>query len=79
LNFFAFISEWINGHPGQAVGAFLGFLIGILILIFGIVKTLLVLILAAIGFIIGKLIDDKISLVSEIKGFFRRNKQDHID
>ena len=71
MNFFTILSEWISTHPGQALGAFLGFVVGLLILIFGPVKALLVIILSAIGFILGKLFDDKIALPFGLGGSSR--------
>jgi len=74
MNFLNFISDWINSNPGKAAGAFLGFFLGVLILSFGPVKTLLVIIFVLIGFIIGKLRDDKISVVEQFKNLFKRNR-----
>ena len=76
MSFFALISSWANEHPGQALGAVFGFIIGLLVLIFGILKTLLVIVLSAIGFIIGKIFDEKIDLFGDIKGIFRRKGRD---
>ena len=73
MNFLARIANWANEHPGQAIGAFLGFLIGLLILTFGFLKTCLVVILALIGFLIGKMKDEGLS--GGFKGIFKRNKE----
>jgi len=73
MNFLTSISNWANEHPGQAIGAFLGFLIGLLILVFGLLKTCLVVILALIGFLIGKIKDE--GLGGGFKGIFKRNKE----
>jgi len=76
MSFFALVSSWVNEHPGQALGALFGFIIGLLILTFGLLKTFLVIVLSAIGFIIGKIFDEKIDLFGDIKGLFRRNRRD---
>ena len=73
MNFLTRIADWANGHPGQALGAFLGFLIGLLILTFGFLKTCLVVVLALIGFLIGKIKDD--GLGGGFKGIFKRDKE----
>ena len=73
MNFFTNIVNWANEHPGQAIGAFLGFLIGLLILMFGLLKTCLVVILALIGFFIGKIKDE--GLGGGFKDIFKRDKE----
>ncbi len=45
MSFFALVSSWANVHPGQALGALFGFIIGLLILTFGLLKTFLVIVL----------------------------------
>ena len=76
MSFFNNLSDWANERPGQALGAFLGFVIGLLILIFGPMKTVLVIILAAVGFIIGRLKDEQVSIIDELKGILNRKKRD---
>lgn len=76
MSFFVLVSSWVNEHPGQALGALFGFIIGLLILTFGLLNTFLIIVLSAIGFIIGKIFDEKIDLFSGIKGLFRRNRRD---
>lgn len=71
MEFFKFISDWINNNPGKATGAFLGLLIGILIFTLGILKTLFIFLLVMTGFIIGKMKDDNISIFSTIRNIFR--------
>jgi len=74
MTFLEYVKEWINGNPGKAAGAFIGFILGIFILSIGFVKTLLIIIFILIGFIIGKLRDDKVSVIDQIKGIFNRNR-----
>jgi len=74
MDFFTFIKEWINGNPGKAIGAILGFVIGILLLTFGVVQTLLIILLVIIGVIIGKFKDDKISIIDQVKSLFKRGE-----
>lgn len=67
-----YISEWINYNPGKAVGAFGGFVLGILILVFGIAKTLLIVLFVILGIVIGKMVDDRVSVFDEFRNIFRR-------
>ncbi|PKL40676.1 MAG: hypothetical protein CVV44_03470 [Spirochaetae bacterium HGW-Spirochaetae-1] len=76
MEFLSNLANWANEHPGQALGALLGFIIGILILLFGPVKTFLVIILSLTGLIIGKMLDDRISVKDEIRGLFKRDRRD---
>jgi uncharacterized membrane protein len=75
INFLSGIVDWANAHPGQAIGAFAGFIVGLLILIFGLPKTLLVIILALIGFLIGKLRDNNVSFADGLKDIFKRKNE----
>jgi uncharacterized membrane protein len=74
MDFFEQIAAWVRENPGKTVGAAGGFIIGILLFTLGWWKTLIVLVLMAAGFIIGKSRDDNISIVDQITGFFRRNR-----
>ncbi len=70
--FITYILDWINSNPGKAAGAFLGFVIGLLIISFGTIKTILVIILVLIGVIVGKLRDDEVPVIDQVKGLFKR-------
>lgn len=61
----------LNNNPGKAIGAFSGAIIAVLFLTFG-WKTFFILLLALIGLVIGKSLDDDISIVEQIKNIFRR-------
>ncbi|MBP7738572.1 MAG: DUF2273 domain-containing protein [Spirochaetes bacterium] len=74
MDFFEQIADWIKKNPGKTIGAAFGFVIGILLLTIGWWKTLIVLLLAFIGFIIGKSRDENIPVVDMITSFFRRNR-----
>ncbi len=76
MNFSEYISGWINKNPGKSAGALTGFVLGILILTLGFVKTVLIILFVVAGVIVGKLRDDKVSLFDEITGLFKRNKRD---
>ena len=74
MNFFKFISEWINDNPGKAVGSFLGFIFGIFIFTLGFLKTFIIVMLIIVGLLIGKLKDDKISIGELVSGPFKKRK-----
>ena len=74
MNFFKFISDWINDNPGKAVGAFLGFLFGIFILTLGFLKTFIIILLVIVGLLIGKLKDDNLSIGELFSNPFKRRK-----
>ncbi len=67
-----YLLEFVNDNPGKSVGAVAGFLLGILILTFGILKTIVVILFVILGIIIGKMADDRISIFDEIRRIFRR-------
>ncbi|MFC1670013.1 DUF2273 domain-containing protein [Spirochaetota bacterium] len=79
MDFFKFIMDWINENPGKAVGAIIGFLLGIFILTLGILKTIIIIIFIIIGFVIGKSRDDNVSIIDEITGIFKKDKDDGLD
>jgi len=74
MNFFTNIANWANEHPGRSIGAFLGFLIGLLILMFGLLNTCFVIILALIGFLAGKIKDD--GLGGGFRGIFKKRDKE---
>lgn len=67
-----FISEWINHNPGKAIGAFLGFIIGICIFSFGVAKTIFILFLVFVGYVIGKVKDEHISITDQFMKLIKR-------
>lgn len=66
------IADLFNENPGKTAGAAVGFILGILILIFGFLKILVIIIFMLLGIIIGKMVDDRASVIDAITGFFRR-------
>jgi uncharacterized membrane protein len=64
--------DFVNDNPGKSVGAVAGFLLGIFILTFGVLKTIVVILFVFLGIIIGKMADDRISIIDEIRRIFRR-------
>ncbi len=74
MNFTDYIIQWINQNPGKAVGAFTGLVLGVFILTIGIPRTMIVILFVLIGLLIGKLKDDRISVIDEIKGIFSRKR-----
>lgn len=67
-----YILEWVNYNPGKAVGAVAGFILGILIIAFGIAKTILIVLLVLLGFTIGKMIDERVSVFDGFRNIFRK-------
>jgi uncharacterized membrane protein len=74
MDFFEQIALWIKENPGKTVGAAIGFVLGVLLFTIGWWKTLIILILVLIGFIIGKSRDENIPVIDLISSFFRRNR-----
>lgn len=74
--FFNFLGDIISNNPGKSAGIALGFIFGILIFTLGIVKTMIILLFVGIGFIIGKSRDENVSIIDEITGLFKRNKEE---
>lgn len=72
MEFSRFISDLFNENPGKTVGAAVGLILGVLILIFGFLKILVIIIFMLLGIIIGKMVDDRASVIDAITGFFRR-------
>ncbi len=73
-DFLSEAADWIRNNPGKAAGVFIGFLAGLLILTLGPVQTLLIALFVFIGYIIGKLKDDDVSVIDQIKRIFNRDR-----
>jgi len=66
------IRELIAENPGKALGALVGFIFGILVLVFGILKVFVITVFIIIGILVGKMVDDKSSVIENIMNIFRR-------
>jgi len=66
------LAAWIEKNPGKAVGAFIGFFVGILFLTAGVLGTVLIILLIFLGLLIGKINDDNVQLLREFKNFFKK-------
>jgi uncharacterized membrane protein len=53
------LEEIWQQHSGKIVGVTIGFILGVLILVFGFFQTLFVLLCVIAGYIVGKRIDEK--------------------
>ena len=76
MSFIQTVQGWINLNPGKTLGALAGFILGVLIFTFGILKTLVIILLVALGFLFGKARDDNISIIDEITSLFNRKRED---
>lgn len=72
MNYIDSAKEWINSNPGKSAGIAAGAVFGILILTVGVLKTVLIMLFILLGYLIGKLKDDNISLKSLIDDIFKR-------
>jgi len=65
------IQEILRKHPGKVVGIILGLIYGLIAIRYGFFKSLFVVICAALGYYIGKRLDDKIDFKDLFSRFFR--------
>ncbi len=70
MDFLSYIKDLINSNPGKTIGSCIGLIVGIMIFTLGILKTILVVLLVFIGFIIGKSRDEDISIIDAFIRFF---------
>lgn len=70
MDFLSYVRDLINNNPGKTIGSAIGLIVGIMIFTLGIVKTILVVLLVFIGFIIGKSRDEDISVIEAFVRFF---------
>ncbi|MCL2335991.1 MAG: DUF2273 domain-containing protein [Firmicutes bacterium] len=57
-----FFMEWLTLHRGKIIGAAIGLLLGLAVILFGFFKTLLVVVFVVLGFGAGKQLDDRVDL-----------------
>jgi len=53
---------WINNNKGRFLGLLFGFIIGLLLTLIGILKTLVIIVFALIGLYLGHLLDGGASI-----------------
>ena len=58
--------EWITLHRGKIIDAAAGMAIGISVILFGVLKTLFVVICVALGYLVGKQLDDRVDIRDKI-------------
>ncbi|SFF93543.1 Uncharacterized membrane protein [Desulfotomaculum arcticum] len=61
-----FILEWILDNRGKIIGALIGLGISLSIILWGILKTLLIIIFVFIGYYGGKQLDDQVDIKDKI-------------
>lgn len=64
--------NWINRNLGKFIGLLAGLIFGILILLIGILKTIVILVFALIGFYLGHLWDGGRSIQGIFKNIYRK-------
>ena len=73
--FVEIIKDWINNNQGKAIGIGAGLLLGILLLTVGVVKSLLIFALMALGYWLGRSRDENTSISEQITGLFKKNDE----
>lgn len=56
------ILEWIIIHRGKIIGVVAGLLFSLSIIFWGILKTLLIVVCVVLGYLGGKLLDDRVDI-----------------
>lgn len=65
-----FLLRLLDEHPGKLMGTVLGFLLGLLVVLLGFWKTLVLFLFVLIGFILGKRQDDHKKIFDWLDRFF---------
>ncbi|MBZ2173752.1 DUF2273 domain-containing protein [Schnuerera sp. xch1] len=68
------LSEYIKTNRGKSIGIILGFLIAILILLIGFLKTIFIMLCVCVGYYIGDKIDNNENLKDVLNKIFMINK-----
>ncbi len=76
MSFIQTVQGWINLNPGKTLGALSGFILGVLLFTFGILKTLVIILLVALGFFLGKARDDNIPVIDQVTALFTKKRED---
>lgn len=69
----AYVLDKVARHPGKVIGSILGFVIGWMIVSFGILKTLFIVFCLIVGYYVGTRFDSNISQSDFDNPFRRRN------
>jgi len=56
------ISEWLNTHRGKIIGIFVGLLLSISFILWGVLKTFLIIICVSLGYFCGKQLDNQVDI-----------------
>ena len=64
--------EFIEENPGKSLGALIGLVFGILVLVFGVFKVFGIALFVIAGVLVGKMIDDRSDVIERIMNIFRR-------
>ncbi|MDD4801713.1 MAG: DUF2273 domain-containing protein [Syntrophomonas sp.] len=64
----------ITEHRGKTIGIFMGMIASFLVINYGFWRTMFIAFCIALGYILGKKIDDKTDLEVWIKNLFKSNK-----
>lgn len=65
-----FLIRTLDEHPGKLIGTLLGFVLGLLVVLLGFWKTLVLFAFVILGFILGKRQDDHKKLFDWLNRFF---------
>lgn len=68
------ILSWISRNPGRVIGAAGGFVVGVLLFTIGPAKTLVIIILTLVGYLIGRMRDDGRPFADQIHDLFNRKR-----
>ena len=66
----------MNRSPGKSIGLICGFIIGIILFTFGIVKTIFIIIIAIIGYLIGKSMDENVSIIDLFQNLLKKKNDE---
>ncbi len=65
------LEQLLSEHRGKTLGLSIGILLALSILVFSLQQVLFILFCAAIGFLVGKAVDDKVDLEAWFNRIFR--------
>lgn len=65
------LRDILQKHPGKIFGGFLGLLFGLLAIKYGLFKTIFISACAALGYYLGKRLDEQVGLRDILSGLFK--------